>query len=240
MTAEASTFEREVANFQFLADCCNEASVPDVAKLFASFYDSFINEGPNGHHLCIVFEFLGPTLAVVLRNYRELEDEGKLSANTVLKITRQLLQAVDHLHRLGYAHGGESIPFTASDAYPRVDVSDNNIAFTSKALSMLDEPELFDIIGTPSGFDNPDFADESLRPNVPSQLIKAASWDNWIDEDHEDIKLIDLGEMFPIDRYPNSLAQPTSLKAPETIFTDTVDYRIDLWRVGCVVCSCHA
>lgn len=84
-------------------------------------------------------------------------------------------------------------------------------------------------------FDTKEISDVIPPPEIPSQLIKAACWDNWIDEEFEDVRLIDFGEMFSLDQPPPKLAQPTPLRSPETIFTDLVDYKVDLWRVGCVV-----
>jgi hypothetical protein len=74
-----------------------------------------------------------------------------------------------------------------------------------------------------------------LDPGMPKQLVKATGWDNWIDEDEEDINLIDLGEAFPHGAAPARLAEPSELKVPERIFTGRFDYRIDLWRAGCMV-----
>ena len=70
--------------------------------------DSFVHEGPNGEHQCLVFELLGPTVESVVHDYHEGGDS--LEAETVLKVTRQLLQALAALHRTGYAHGGLSHP----------------------------------------------------------------------------------------------------------------------------------
>jgi hypothetical protein len=36
---------------------------------------------------------------------------------------------------------------------------------------------------------------------------------------------------------PTRLAQPPALKVPETIFAESFDHRVDLWRAGCVVSS---
>lgn len=38
-------------------------------------------------------------------------------------------------------------------------------------------------------------------------------------------------------KQPEKLAQPSILRVPETIFTDRFDYRLDLWRAGCMVCQ---
>ena len=74
-----------------------------------------------------------------------------------------------------------------------------------------------------------------LDKALPRQLVKAADWINWIDEDDEDLRIIDLGEAFLQGAKIQTLAQPSSLQPPETIFTSSFDYRIDLWRAGIVV-----
>lgn len=66
-------------------------------------------------------------------------------------------------------------------------------------------------------------------------LTKAAEWVDWIDDDEEDLRIIDLGEAFLHGVETKKLAQPSSLRAPETIFTGSFDHRLDLWRAGIVV-----
>jgi hypothetical protein len=65
------------------------------------------------------------------------------------------------------------------------------------------------------------------------QLIKAAGWVEWIAEAEEgeaDIRLLDFAQTFAISHEPSSLSQPFGMEAPETIFADYFDYRVDLWR----------
>ncbi|GES59645.1 kinase-like protein [Aspergillus terreus] len=76
-----------------------------------------------------------------------------------------------------------------------------------------------------------------LPDGFPNQLVKAAEWVDWIDEDDKDIRLLDFGESFLRGNEPQHLAQPGSLHVPETIFTDRFEYRVDLWRVGCTIYS---
>jgi serine/threonine-protein kinase SRPK3 len=70
---------------------------------------------------------------------------------------------------------------------------------------------------------------------MPEQLVEKGGWDDWIDEDTEDVRVIDLGEAFPHGAEPANLAEPGGLQVPEKIFTGRFDYRVDLWRVGCTV-----
>ena len=102
----------------------------------------------------------------------------------------------------------------------------------------MSEEELFEVLG-PSGTEEVIRVDgRPLGEGVPRQLIKSTEWIGWPyedDEEDEDIRLIDLGEAFIRERIPEKLAQPGGLQAPETIFTDKFDYRLDLWRAGLIV-----
>lgn len=79
------------------------------------------------------------------------------------------------------------------------------------------------------------FDGQPLEDGLPRQLIKTSGWDNWIDEDEEDLRIIDFGEAFLQGAEPAKLAQPDALRAPETIFKSNFDFRLDLWRAGIVV-----
>ncbi|KAH6846962.1 kinase-like domain-containing protein [Chaetomium sp. MPI-CAGE-AT-0009] len=182
--------------------------------------DSFVHQGPNGEHQCLVFELLGPTVDYTVADYYRGDDPESLPATIVLRITRQLLQTLAALHRAGYAHG---------------DISGANVAFTARALSELSPESMLEVIGAPRSEDLVRCDGEALAPGLPTQLVQATGWDSWIDEDEEDIRLIDLGEAFPHDAVPAELAEPSELKVPEKIFTGSFDYRIDLWRAGCVI-----
>ena len=81
---------------------------------------------------------------------------------------------------------------------------------------------------------------EPLDKGVPGQLVKATDWNNWIDEDDEDLRIFDLGEAFLKGEEPEKLAQPSHLRAPETIFMDSCDSRLDLWRAGIMVRTPHS
>lgn len=79
-----------------------------------------------------------------------------------------------------------------------------------------------------------------LEDGLPKQLVNTSGWYNWIDEDKEDLRIIDFGEAFLQGAELAGLAQPNVLRAPETIFTDSYDFRLDLWRAGIVVRRCSS
>jgi serine/threonine protein kinase len=69
--------------------------------------DSFFIEGPNGRHLCVVMELLGPSLSWVA----EKSQNGRIMARLALQVSAQLVEAVNYLHSCGVVHGGEDGPF---------------------------------------------------------------------------------------------------------------------------------
>jgi serine/threonine-protein kinase SRPK3 len=87
-----------------------------------------------------------------------------------------------------------------------VDISWANIAFTSRNLTQLSKKKIFQVIGSPE-WENLTHRDgKVIGPSMPKQLVKTAAWDNWVDEDEEDIRLIDFGEASPHGKKPLKLS----------------------------------
>jgi serine/threonine protein kinase len=72
-------------------------------KHVAHFLDSFYVQGPNGRHLCIISELLGPKASYVA----ESSPGCRIGGHLARQVSRPLLLAVDYLHSCGIAHGGE-------------------------------------------------------------------------------------------------------------------------------------
>ncbi|KAJ5544637.1 hypothetical protein N7461_006941 [Penicillium sp. DV-2018c] len=216
MTADSS-ISRELQILNFLEAQSRRGL---ASNYVVQLLDAFTHKGPNGVHQCLVFELLGPSVDKVLSDYHESQD--KLHTETVLRISTQLLKAVKFIHDAGLCHG---------------DISGRNIAFTCTHLSKQTEEQLFDVLGFPEIEPLKRIDGTPLGNELPAQLIRAAEWNEWIDEDDEDIRLLDFGESFYQGQEPQKLAQPGPLKVPETIFTDCFDDRVDLWRTGCMIYS---
>jgi serine/threonine-protein kinase SRPK3 len=83
------------------------------ALFIIQLLDHFVHQGPNGSHLCLVFNLLGPSVHKVVESCRmaahddETEYHEFLDPTTILKVSRQLLKAVAFMHKAGYAHGGK-------------------------------------------------------------------------------------------------------------------------------------
>ena len=71
--------------------------------------DQFELIGPNGRHLCLVVEALGPRI-----------ESDELSPEPAWEIARQLVEATAYFHDLGIVHGGKfcvpyELPRTVTD-----------------------------------------------------------------------------------------------------------------------------
>lgn len=205
-----------------------------------------MHQGPNGVHQCLVFELLGPSVNRVLNDYHDSED--MLETEDILRMSEQLLEAIQSIHNAGMGHGGKTHyiyivfiryknsflpPFDDTDAV--ADISGANVAFTCSRLSHIAKEELFKTIGMPESEELARLDGKPLDKSLPKYLVKAAEWVDWVDEDEEDIRILDFGEAFLQGNEPGKLAQPGQLRAPETIFTEYFDYRVDLWRAGLMV-----
>ncbi len=102
-------------------------------------------------------------------------------------------------------------------------------------MSQTTKKDVFDVLGGPESEELARLDGKPLEDSLPKQLVKIAGWDNWTDQDEEDLRIIDFGEAFLQGAEPTRLAQPDALRAPETIFTSKFDCRLDLWRAGIVV-----
>lgn len=74
------------------------------SKHIVQLLDQFVHNGPNGSHQCLVLELLGSSINAVI--HHQNKQKQQLTPNTVLKISKQLQQAIDFMHSTGFAHGG--------------------------------------------------------------------------------------------------------------------------------------
>jgi hypothetical protein len=109
------------------------------------------------------------------------------------------------------------------------------MAFSCTNLSNATKEYLFRVLGAPEPEQLARIDGGQLSEGLPKSLVKAAEWVDWIYEDEEDLRIFDFGESFLQGEEPAKIAQPSSLRAPETIFEMSFDYTIDLWRAGCMV-----
>ncbi|GLI61516.1 hypothetical protein VaNZ11_003896 [Volvox africanus] len=68
---------------------------PNDEKHCVRLYDSFEHSGPNGKHVCLVFEVLGENLLALIKRY----DYKGIPIPIVRNMARQMLVALDYMHR---------------------------------------------------------------------------------------------------------------------------------------------
>ena len=72
-----------------------------------------------------------------------------------------------------------------------------------------------------------------LEPGIPEYIVRPAR--TYSLPLSNTIKIIDFGESFSLQNVPRTLHTPLAVRAPEVIFQDRLDYRVDLWSLGCMV-----
>jgi serine/threonine-protein kinase SRPK3 len=75
---------------------------------------------------------------------------------------------------------------------------------------------------------------------MPRYLVRPTSYPIDIKSSFRSIKIVDFGQSFLRGECPGVLNTPLPVRAPEIIFKDKVDYRVDLWSMGCLVSSAFA
>lgn len=221
---------REAENIERLAE--KQSSIYIVQLL-----DSFTHRGPNGDHQCLVFELLGPSVSRLLITKEDKEEyDQRFRPETVFRMSTQLLKAVKSIHSAGMCHGGEFFfLFFLLNTYITQDIDDANVAFTCSRSSNLGRKKLLKVIGRPHIERLSRIDRKPLENGLPTHLVETAQWVNWTDEDKEEIRLLDFGDAFLQGEESEKLPRLGPLKAPEIIFTNQFDYRVELWLTGCLV-----
>jgi serine/threonine-protein kinase SRPK3 len=117
------------------------------------------------------------------------------------------------------------------------DLHTRNLTFTLPPLDSLHEAEFCQKLGKPEvGLVRRDDG-KPLDPGMPEYLVRPTSYPIDFSLSSHSIKIVDFGESFLNNGVPNTLHTPLPIRAPEIIFGDHLDYRVDLWSMGCMVGS---
>lgn len=103
MAAAVSKESTEVHNSQLLQKA-SETGPP--TKHVVQVLDSFMHQGPNGDHRCIVLELLGPSVGKIMSLYTRAEDDMP-KPDLVVRMAEQVLEGLQFVHHAGIAHGGK-------------------------------------------------------------------------------------------------------------------------------------
>lgn len=68
--------------------------------------DHFIENGPNGSHVCLVYNFGGPSLLAMSDSPGRVIGSRRLRRDLARKVASQVVGAVELMHSAGFVHGG--------------------------------------------------------------------------------------------------------------------------------------
>ena len=105
-------------------------------------------------------------------------------------------------------------------------------------LDLLDEQQFFENFGEPEKA-VVHSTDGVVSTNAPSYIVDPFSFTGRAIRESlgalSTAKLIDFGESFLEGQSPPVIHTPLAVRAPEVIFGDEMDCRVDMWSMGCLV-----
>ena len=66
-------------------------------------FDHFYYEDPNGAHLYLVLELLGPSISSKTESY----STNRLLGDIAWEVSKQIIKGLAYIHALGIVHGGQ-------------------------------------------------------------------------------------------------------------------------------------
>ena len=115
------------------------------------------------------------------------------------------------------------------------DLHTRNLAFAITPIQSLDEAQCLQKLRKPETAPVKRKDGKELEPNVPLYLVRPSHYRLHYSLPLPPIRIIDFGESFFHAQPPTELHTPLVVRAPEAVFKDRLDFRVDLWSMGCTV-----
>ncbi|KAK3331548.1 kinase-like domain-containing protein [Apodospora peruviana] len=199
------TFEREI-----LVHLRNGGKEFLGYKYICHLLDDFSLQGPNGTHVCLVFELMGESL----RTFGTLFPDDRLPNDVMRRFTIQLLLALDFAHDYNVIH---------------TDIQPGNIFVKIRDHSLIESKYLAEV---PIPQQDRDEKEYTVIPSRPLQKYYFVSGDR---ADEFDITLGDWGVSSWVDKHLSENIQPVLLRAPEVLIRAPWDKSTDIWNLGAVI-----
>ncbi|CAM0905828.1 unnamed protein product [Alopecurus aequalis] len=205
---------------------------PSNCKHTIQLIDHFKHAGPNGQHICLVFEFLGDSLLKLVQ-YNRYKGIG---LGRVREICRSILVGLDYLHgELGIIHSDlklENILLVST-----IDPSKDPIRSGLKP--NLERPE-----GNPNGEAVLNPIEKKLKMRARRVLAKLAEKrksaaefaraERSLDGIDMTCKIVDFGNACWADKQFTDFIQTRQYRAPEVILGAGYSFPVDMWSFACI------
>ncbi|KAL0930689.1 serine/threonine protein kinase [Colletotrichum truncatum] len=234
LSAESYGAEKDIFEREILIRLRSGDSTYLGYKHVCHLVDDFEHKGPNGNHICLVFEVFGETL----RSFGAWFPESMIPNQVMRRFTIQLLLALDYAHHYKVIHTGISFYFLLYCTL--LEVHDSN----SRLLSDIQPSNIFVKLRDPTlittGYlasvpiPQQDRAEERYTP-IPSRPLRRHYFRDGDRVDLFDIALGDWGVSSWVDRHLTETIQPVALRAPEVLIKAPWDTAADMWNLGAVV-----
>lgn len=214
--------------------------------------DMFPASSQHGPHICFVTDVLGTDLTVLRRS----QPDGVFTVLVVKRIVKQMLLALDYLHRsCCLIHTGAQECSSISEYFQLLtasttsDIKPDNIMVSLDHADALIErhlelnpaevyaprmkPDLSpDPIITVKTQCLPNFG---LKPDLSNLNVRLVDFGHGAESSHSTRLLTDNHKANPIKKHVQDEVQPCLLRAPEVILGHAWSTPIDIWSVGCLV-----
>lgn len=105
----------------------------------------------------------------------------------------------------------------------------------------MSEEVFIDMLGKPKVGLVQKVGGRSIEPGMPPHIVQSATYSKIPLKSFRGIKIVDFGQSFLPAFAPRTLRTPLAVRPPEVLFSDPLDFRVDLWSMGCMVSwkPCH-
>ncbi|KAL2194993.1 kinase-like domain-containing protein [Corynascus similis CBS 632.67] len=171
--------------------------------------DDFEHEGPNGTHVCLVFELMGETLWSFGAWFRE----SRIPYAVMRRFTFQLVLAIDFAHDHDVIH---------------TDIKPDNIFVKFRDRSLIESDYLANV-----PIPQQDRTEEKYTP-IPSRSLRGSYFDepDFARLTEFEIALGDWGVSSWASQHLTERIQPVALRAPEVLIEAPWDKNVDWWNLG--------
>jgi serine/threonine-protein kinase SRPK3 len=205
---------------------------PSGAEYVVQLVDSFTHDGPNGTHVCMVFEMMGQNLLSLIKYFQY----GGIPLDAVRVIARQIAEGLDYAHtKCSLIHTDLKpenvlICLRPRDQQKLQQLAEraHEMAASSQANS---EPAVPQFAGQPVAAVS---RQDEKRLHAALNAIVVPRYETWSPEDYC-VKVVDFGNACWIDRHFTSDIQTRQYRCPEVIMGATYCTSADLWSMACLI-----